>query len=105
ARDLVDFAGVVVYRPPRRNSVLKFIRRNADASWVKFIFVAIVLVFIFWGMGGAFVGGSKDTVVAQVNKEPIAPAEFSRTYDNLRRIYQDVYKDNFKPDLIKALDL
>lgn len=85
--------------------MLKFIRRNADASWVKFIFVAIVVVFIFWGMGGGFVGGSKATVVARVNNDAIEPADFNRAYANLRRVYQDVYKENFKPEIIKALDL
>ena len=85
--------------------MLKFIRRNADASWVKFIFVAIVVVFIFWGMGGGFVGGSKATVVARVNNDAIEPAEFNRAYATLRRVYQDIYKENFKPEIIKALDL
>lgn len=86
--------------------MLKFIRRNADASWVKFIFVAIVVVFIFWGMGGGFVGGGeKAVVVARVNDDTIDPVDFNRAYGNLRRIYQDVYKENFKPEIVKSLDL
>lgn len=85
--------------------MLKFIRRNADASWVKFIFVAIVVVFIFWGVGGGFVGNDKATVVARVNDDTIEPADFNRAYNNLRRVYQDLYKDNFKPEIAKALDL
>ena len=85
--------------------MLKFIRRNADASWVKFIFAAIVVVFIFWGMGGGFVGSDKSIVVARVNDDAIEPAAFNRAYNNLRRVYQDIYKDNFKPEIAKALDL
>jgi len=84
--------------------VLKFIRRNADAAWVKFIFVAIVVVFIFWGMGG-IVGGEKAQIVARVNKEVIDPTEFNRAYNNLLRLYQDIYKDNFKPEMAKSFDL
>lgn len=84
--------------------MLKFIRRNADAPWVKFMFVAIVVVFIFWGMGG-IVRSQKGQVVARVNGSVIEPAEFYRAYNNLLRFYQDLYKDNFKPDLVKALDL
>jgi peptidyl-prolyl cis-trans isomerase D len=96
---------MVIYRPPPRAIlVLKFIRRNADAAWVKFIFVAIVVVFIFWGMGG-IVGGEKAQFVARVNKDAIPPSDFYRAYNNLLRLYQDIYKDNFKPELMKAIDL
>jgi peptidyl-prolyl cis-trans isomerase D len=84
--------------------VLKFIRRNAEAAWVKFMFVAIVIVFIFWGMGG-IVGGEKVPFAARVNGQVIDSTEFGRTYNNLLRIYQDVYKDNLKPDILKSLDL
>jgi peptidyl-prolyl cis-trans isomerase D len=84
--------------------VLKFIRRNAEAAWVKFMFVAIVVVFIFWGMGG-IVGGEKAQFVVRINNEAIPPAEFIRVYNNMLRMYQDVYKDNFKPEMAKALGL
>jgi peptidyl-prolyl cis-trans isomerase D len=84
--------------------VLKFIRRNAEATWVKLMFVAIVVVFIFWGMGG-MVGGEKAQVVARVNRDVIEPAEFNRAYNNLLRMYQDVYKDSFKPEMAKMLDV
>lgn len=84
--------------------MLKFIRRNASAAWVKFIFVAIVVVFVFWGMGG-MVGVEKAQFVARVNQDTIAPADYYRAYNNLLRLYQDIYKDNFRPELMKALDL
>jgi peptidyl-prolyl cis-trans isomerase D len=86
--------------------VLKFIRRNANAAWVKFMFVAIVLVFIFWGWTArsAF-KGEKVHVVARINDEVIEPGHFFRAYNNMLRAYQDVYKDNFKPEIIKMLDL
>ena len=84
--------------------MLKFIRRNAEATWVKLMFVAIVVVFVFWGMGG-MVGGEKPQVVARVNKDVIEPADFHRVYNNLLRMYQDAYKDSLKPELVKMLDL
>ncbi len=68
------------------------------------MFVAIVVVFIFWGMGG-IVGGEKAQVVARVNHDVIDPADFNRAYNNLLRMYQDLYKDNFKPELAKMLDV
>jgi len=84
--------------------VLKFIRRNAQAAWIKFIFLAIVIVFIFWGMGG-IVRSEKAQMVARVNDTIIDPTDFSRAYNNLLRLYQDLYKDNFRPELLKGLDL
>ena len=84
--------------------MLKFIRRNAEATWVKLMFVAIVVVFVFWGMGG-MVGGDKPQVVARVNNDVIAPSDFNRAYNNLLRMYQDLYKDSFKPELAKMLDV
>jgi peptidyl-prolyl cis-trans isomerase D len=68
------------------------------------MFVAIVVVFIFWGMGG-IVGGEKAQFVVRINNEAIPPAEFIRVYNNMLRMYQDVYKDNFKPEMAKALGL
>jgi len=84
--------------------VLKFIRRNATAAWVKFIFLAIVVVFIFWGMGG-IVRGDKARFVARVNDDRISPTQLSRAHDNLRRLYREIYKENFRPELVQALDL
>jgi peptidyl-prolyl cis-trans isomerase D len=84
--------------------VLKVIRRNAEAAWVKIMFVAIVVVFVFWGIGSV-VGGPQAQVVARVNDQIIDPDEYARTYNNLVRTYEEVYKDNFKPELLQGLDL
>ncbi len=84
--------------------MLKVIRRNASAAWVKIMFVAIVVVFIFWGIGSV-VGGQKAQVVARVNDHNVDPADFYRTYNNLARMYQDMYKDKISPDLLKTLNL
>jgi len=84
--------------------VLKVIRRNASAAWVKIMFVAIVVVFIFWGIGSV-VGGQKAQVVARVNDHAVDPADFYRTYNNLARMYQDLYKDKASTDLLKMLNL
>jgi len=84
--------------------VLKVIRRNASAAWVKIMFVAIVVVFIFWGIGSV-VGGQKAQVVARINDRNVDPADFYRTYNNLARMYQDLYKDKLGPDALKMLNL
>ncbi|MFQ5667153.1 MAG: SurA N-terminal domain-containing protein [Candidatus Binatia bacterium] len=84
--------------------MLKFIRRNAGATWVKFMFGAIVVVFIFWGMGGVM-GGNKAQIVARVNTRIVDPTEYYRTYNNLSRLYRNAYKDTFTPELVKVLNL
>ncbi len=86
--------------------MLKFIRRNAAAVWVKMMFLAIVLVFIIgFGIGG-YLGGS-DTVpfAAKVNGQRIEPTDAERAYENLLRVYQNVYKENFRPEMAESLDL
>ena len=84
--------------------MLKVIRRNASAAWVKVMFVAIVVVFVFWGIGSV-VGGQKAQVVARVNDQIIDPADFYRTYNNLARMYEDIYKDKLQPEMLKNLNL
>jgi len=84
--------------------MLKFMRKNAQAPWVRITFLAIVIVFIFWGVG--MVGrGSKLDVVARINSQEIEPPEFQRAYSNLERMYRQIYKDNMPPGLLDSLDL
>lgn len=68
------------------------------------MFVAIVVVFVFWGIGSV-VGGQKAQVVARVNDQIIDPADFYRTYNNLARMYEDIYKDKLQPEMLKNLNL
>ncbi len=84
--------------------MLNVIRKNAEAAWVKIIFVAIVVVFVFWGMGSVFRDDAV-AVAARVNDQVIEPTAFSRAYSNMLRVYQDLYKDNFRPEMLQALDL
>jgi peptidyl-prolyl cis-trans isomerase D len=84
--------------------VLKFIRRNAAAAWVKMMFLAIVVVFVFWGVG-AVVKGDKVQVVARINDDVIEPTAYFRAYNNMLRFYQELYKDNLNPQLLQMLNL
>jgi len=84
--------------------VLKFMRRNAASTWVKGMFLVIVLVFIFWGFAGSFRDQGAQAV-ATVNGEAIQPVAYYRTFNNLMRAYRDAYKDALSPELLKTLDL
>lgn len=85
--------------------MLKFIRRNASGMWVKGIFGLIAAIFIFWGIGARNRGGTHFEPIAVVNGHPIEEIEFQRSYNNLLRLYQDVYKDNFRPEMVQGMDL
>jgi peptidyl-prolyl cis-trans isomerase D len=83
--------------------VLKFMRRNAQSMVVRFVFVAIVVVFVFWGVG--VVGDERGEMVASVDGEVIDPVQFDRTYVGLERSYRQIYKDEMPPELYRSLDL
>lgn len=82
--------------------MLKFIRTNKAAGWVKVMFGAIVLVFIFWGVGVG-VGGDQYETVAEVNGDTIELIQFERVQRNLNNFYREVYKDNL--ELLDQIDL
>jgi peptidyl-prolyl cis-trans isomerase D len=69
---------------------------------VKIMFGAIVLVFVFFGVGAV---QDSPPVVAVVNDEALTPVDYVRTYNNLVRVYQDIFKENFGPEQASMLGL
>lgn len=82
--------------------MLKFIRTNKAAGWVKIMFGVIVLVFIFWGVGVG-VGGDQFEMVVEVNGDNIKLAQLERVQRNLNNFYRQVYKDNL--ELLDQIDV
>ena len=104
----IDFTIGLVYRRllPRSLPVLKFIRRNATGAWVKIIFVAIVVVFIFWGVGGGCRGREDRIVVAQrERRRHRADGLLPRVQQLCVGSTRTSTSDNFKPEMVKMLDL
>lgn len=66
--------------------MLDVMRKSADSPVLKVLFVAIVLVFLFWGVGT--VGRERVEVAAHVNDEVITNREFQRAYERLGNMYQ-----------------
>ncbi len=86
--------------------MLKFIRKNAGALWVKSIFGLIAVIFVVWGVAGNVSSDNRaEDAVATVNDERIDSTDYRRAHDNLYRLYENIYKDNFKPELARMLDL
>ena len=71
--------------------MLDLIRANAQSWGVKIAFGIIILVFVFWGVGG--LTGGPSTVILTVNGEPITIQEFQRKYEQLEQQVRAQYPD------------
>ena len=78
--------------------MLDVIRANAQSWGVKLAFGLIIVVFVFWGVGG--LTGGPTTVVINVNDQPITVQDFQRRYvqveQNLRAQYPNVTPEEMK---------
>ncbi len=83
--------------------MLDFIRQNVGSWMVKFILGAIVLVFVFWGIGSF--RSSRMDVAAKVNGEKILFEKYreaySRALENYQRMFGGTLPAFIKKDAIK----
>lgn len=84
--------------------MLEFMRKRARSVWIKVIFLIIVVVFVFWGVGGSLTGGRPD-VVANVDGRIISLREFQRAHENMKNAYRDLYKERLTPELLEKMNL
>ena len=83
--------------------MLKLLRKHSR-SWIIVLFIgAIVVVFIFWGIGGFQSGRFQE--VANVNGEPIFLTSYIRQYNQMIRQFQEQTKGELTEDDLKALNL
>ncbi|HEX8252698.1 MAG TPA: peptidyl-prolyl cis-trans isomerase [Thermoanaerobaculia bacterium] len=78
--------------------------------WVLIAVVAafiIGFVFIDTGLGGASMGGNDDgrSFAARVNGETITVNEYQRAVANLENMYQQMYGQQFTPEMAAAMNL
>jgi hypothetical protein len=87
-------------------AVIRFIRQRAvENPWVlRTIFGAIIVIFIV-SMGWIGFKPSSNRVVATVAGVPISLQEYEDAYRRTYEQYQNIFKDQFTPQLIKQLDL
>ena len=71
--------------------MLDIIRSNAQSWGVKIAFGIIILVFVFWGVGG--LTGGPSSVILTVNGEPVTVQEFQRKYEQLEQQVRAQYPD------------
>jgi peptidyl-prolyl cis-trans isomerase D len=86
--------------------MIRFIRQRAvENPWVlRTIFGVIIVIFII-SMGWIGFKPSSQRVVATVAGVPIPLQEYEDAYRRTYETYQNIFKDQFTPELIKQLDL
>ncbi len=88
--------------------MLDLIRRKQSSVLVKVVFWTIIAAFV----GAAFIGalysrnkGNDQDVAVKINGERVTFGDFRTAYDNMRRLYQNIYRDRFTPEMEEQLGL
>jgi peptidyl-prolyl cis-trans isomerase D len=76
-------------------------RKHAGSWMIKVLLFAIVVVFVFWGVGSF--RSRQQTQVADVNGEIVNLETYRKAYYQLLDNYRKVYGDQLNDDLLKML--
>jgi len=79
--------------------MLNVFRKKAGSWMVKAILGAIIIVFIFWGVGNY--GEKQGNMVAVVNGENITIDEYRDAYENLLEQFRKRFGNNLNDEMIK----
>ena len=83
--------------------MLNVMRKQAGSWMIKVILFAIVIVFVFWGVGSFRT--QEATKVATVNDEIISVAEYRRAYNNLIDQYRQRFGSSLNDGMIEMLNI
>ncbi|MBW1659786.1 MAG: SurA N-terminal domain-containing protein [Deltaproteobacteria bacterium] len=83
--------------------MLKFMRKHATSWFIKIALGLIIVVFIFWGVGGF--RGDEGAVVAKVGDTIIDVKSYRDAYQKMVEYYRKQYKGQWSPQLLKVLDV
>jgi peptidyl-prolyl cis-trans isomerase D len=83
--------------------MLNVMRKQAGSWMIKVILFAIVIVFVFWGVGSF--RSQEANKVAVVNDEIISVAEYRRTYNNLLDQYRQRFGTSLNDGMIEMLNV
>lgn len=83
--------------------MLHLMRKHAQSWLIKLALGAIVVVFIFWGIGSY--RSQRGNRVAVVNGTPIGIDEFRGVYDQLKEVYRRRFGGALDEKLIRSLNL
>ncbi len=77
--------------------MLDVLRDNAQSWIVKLLFAAIVIVFVFWGVGSFT--GDREGILAVIDDEPILINDYIRAYENAAQNMRQQNPDITSTDL------
>jgi len=83
--------------------MLDYIRRNAGSWFLKIILGAVVLVFVFWGIGTY--RANRLAVMATVNGEKILVRDYEIAYQNTLDQYRRMFNGELPQGFIKKVHL
>lgn len=83
--------------------MLDFMRRHAGTWMIKALLFAIVVVFIFWGVGSWT--QHEEGIVATVNGEAVAVEAYRRTYNRMLDQVRQSFGTALNDEMLRALDL
>jgi len=83
--------------------MLKWLRSSTRSWFIYLAIGAIVVVFIFWGVGSYKASRSQEA--AEVNGTVIPMTEFNRQYTELVKRYQERSGGEVTPEMVKSLRL
>ncbi|MBF0451248.1 MAG: SurA N-terminal domain-containing protein [Candidatus Magnetomorum sp.] len=83
--------------------MLNLMRKHATSWIIKFLLSAIVIVFVFWGVG-SFREANVNRV-AEVNGKVITMDQYYDAYNNVIEGYKRQFGDNLDDNMLKALNI
>src|SRR4029434_6795580 len=78
-------------------------RKSADSPVLKAAFLAIILVFLFWGVGT--VGIHHVEMAASVNDEVISQRQFERLYQRVAASYKNMCEHAPQMEFLRTQEL
>ena len=83
--------------------MLDLLRRKAQSPYLQATVLVIIVVFIFWGVGGQNTGALN--AVATVNGESISLQEFDQAFERTMDNYRDQFGGNLPKGFIESFNL
>ncbi len=83
--------------------MLNVLRKNAGSWMIKVLLGAIVVVFVFWGVGSFNERGA--SVVAHVNGQPLTMEAYQQAYNMMLDRLRQQFGDNLSEDMLKMFNI
>jgi peptidyl-prolyl cis-trans isomerase D len=85
--------------------MLESFRKRRNSAVIVLAFAAIIIVFIFWGVGPSGNGDNDANVVATVDGQAIQYKEYANLYKKELEYYKETFKEQFNDEMARKLDL